>query len=62
MICLIETTIVPLKSVVGVIDSELVEIALGPKAFVEEYPTEVTPPNVTVNVPAVLPVTVKAIL
>ena len=54
-------TIVPLKSVVGAMDSEPVDVAFGPQAFVPEYSIDVAPPNVTVNVPAVLPVTVNAI-
>ena len=51
-------TIVPSKSVVGVIESVPVEVARGPTAPVAVIVDEVTPPNKILNEPAVLPVTV----
>jgi len=57
----IDTTIVPLKSLVGVIWRASVLVAIGPHAPLAEIDDKVCPPNVIVNVPAVLPVTVYVI-
>ncbi len=57
-ITLMLITIVPSKSVVGVIERVPVEVALGPVAPVAVNPEVVTPPNKILNEPAVLPVTV----
>ena len=54
-----DITIVPLKSVVGVMDNVPVVVAFGPQALVAEYAFDVTPPKVIVNEPAVLLVTVN---
>ena len=61
MICLTETTIVPLKSVVGVIEKVPVEVAFGPQVPVAVTLDWVSPPNPIVKLPAVLPVTVYVI-
>jgi hypothetical protein len=61
VICLMDMTIFPSKSVVGAIESVPVDVALGPQALVAKYAPEVCPPNVIVKVPAVLLVTVNAI-
>ena len=57
----IETTMVPLKSEVGVMVNPVVVVAVGPKAPVTEIPASDCPPNARVNEPVVLPVTVYAI-
>jgi hypothetical protein len=57
-IALILITIVPSKSVVGVIERVPVLVARGPTAPVALNPEVVTPPNKILNEPAVLPVTV----
>ena len=61
VICLIERIIFLLNVVLGLIDNVPVEEAFGPQALVAEYAMLVSPPNEIVNVPAVLPVTVKEI-
>ena len=57
----IETTMVPLKSEVGVMVNPAVVVAVGPKAPVIARPASDCPPNARVNEPVVLPVTVYAI-
>ena len=55
---LIDKTIVPLKSLVGVITSVPVVVALGPTLPVAVNEADIKPPKSIVNEPAVLPVTV----
>ena len=55
---LIDTTIVPLKSDVGVMTSPATVVALGPNEPVAVILASDCPPNASVNEPAVLPVTV----
>ncbi len=56
-----EITIFPLKSEVGVMDKGSVVVAVGPKVPVTEFPLLLCPPKEIVKLPAVAPVTVKAI-
>jgi hypothetical protein len=58
LIVFILSTIVPLKSLVGVITNVPVVVALGPTAPVAVKLPLVKPPKPIVNEPAVLPVTV----
>ena len=57
-ITLIDKTIVPLKSDVGVITTLSVVVALGPTAPVAVKLPDINPPKPMVKLPAVLPVTV----
>ena len=61
VICLIDKTIVPLKSEVGVITSVPVVVTLGPMLPVAVIPPLKYSPNPIVKLPAVLPVTVYVI-
>ena len=58
VIILIDKTIVPLKSLVGVITKVPVVVARGPTLPVAVKLPLVNPPKATVKLPAVLPVTV----
>ena len=61
VIALMLSTIVPSKVLVGVTDRLAVDVVVGPHAPVADKPVVDTPPKLISNVPAVLPVTVKAI-
>ena len=61
VIALMERTIVPLKSEVGVTTKFPVDVEIGPIAHVAVIPAKDQPPNAIVTLPAVLPVIVYAI-